>query len=73
MEERELGEVEEEGEQVKNEGKEEEDVMKEKEQHGSCLVVIRPDGSSLLLRAEVSPALKYLVFQKCMKSVFLII
>lgn len=61
MEERELGEVEEEGEQVKNEGKEEEDVMKEKEQHGSCLVVIRPDGSSLLLRAEVSPALKYLV------------
>jgi len=26
--------------------------MKEKEQHGSCLVVIRPDGSSLLLRAE---------------------
>ena len=35
--------------------------MKEKEQHGSCLVVIRPDGSSLLLRAEVSPALKYLV------------
>ena len=39
------------------EEEEEDQVTKEQEvkvEQGSCLVVVRPDGSSLLLRAEVN-------------------
>ena len=48
VEERELEEEEEEVEDRK-----EEKAKEEKVKQGSCLVVVRPDGSSLLLRAEV--------------------
>ena len=53
VEERELEEEEE--DQVKKEQEVKEEV---KVEQGSCLVVVRPDGSSLLLRAEVSLFLK---------------
>ena len=55
VEERELEEEEEEGDVGKVKKEEEKEV---KVEQGSCLVVVRPDGSSLLLRAEVQLFLK---------------
>ena len=55
VEERELEEEEEEGDVGKVKKEEEKEVKLEQ---GSCLVVVRPDGSSLLLRAEVPLFLK---------------
>ena len=51
VEERELDEEEEEVDEVRKEAKEKGEEAKVEQ--GSCLVVVRPDGSSLLLRAEV--------------------
>ena len=49
MEERELEEEDEVEEEVRKEEKE----VEGKVEQSSCLVVVRPDGSTLLLRAEV--------------------
>ena len=50
MEERELEEDDKDVKEDENKKEEDKEVKVEK---GSCLVVVRPDGSSLLLRAEV--------------------